>query len=300
MKRLLLAFVALVLLQGASLATPAVSSSTTRPDPLANPVLASLQKMGAKFFLLGTHSGMTGWFILKDGQVQIVYATPDNKSAVIGALFGENGDNITAQQIAGLVQSNKEVADLISSAQKEQTAISQVGSPPSQAASASSTGSIPSAPMSPGERLIHDLSGAAGVVVGNASSPEILMVMDPHCPYCQATWTAVRDVVMKGGVHLRLIPIATLDTDNERAAAVLLGASDPLSVWDKYVSGDKSQLAGTPPAAAFIAVRANHTLTDGWKIMDTPYIVYRAKDNKVKVVKGKPDDAAVVLRDLGL
>ena len=298
MKRLVLAFVTLVLLQGASLAAPSVPPSTAQPDPTANPVLASLQKMGAKFFLLGTHSGMTGWFILKDGQVQIIYATPDNKSAVIGALFGENGDNITGQQIASLVQGNKEVADLISAAQKEQATIAQVGSP--SAAPASSTGSIPSAPMSPGERLIHDLSGAAGVVLGNASSPEILMVMDPHCPYCQATWKALRDVVAKGGLHLRLIPIATLETDNERAAAVLLGASDPLNAWDKYVSGDKAQLAGTPPAAAFLAVRANHTLTDNWKITDTPYLVYRAKDGKVKVVKGEPNDVVTVLRDLGL
>ena len=295
MKKLLLAFVAVVVLQGSALAAPA----PTQPDASANPVLASLQKSGAKLYYMGKRSGLDGWFIIKDGQVQMIYAAPDNKSALIGALFGENGENITSAQVNTLVQNNKEVADMIDAAQKEQASIAQVGNPaPVAAAPVNKT--LPSAPLSPGERLVHDLSAASTVVVGAPSAPELLMVMDPHCPHCQATWKALREAVMKGALHVRMIPIGTENTDNERAAAVLLGVGDPLNSWDKYVLGDKAPLAGTPPAAALAGVRANHTVIDAWSIKDTPYLVYRGKDGKVKVVIGEPSKVSTVLSDMGL
>jgi thiol:disulfide interchange protein DsbG len=297
MKRILIALTVVTLLNA-----PVLAASATPPDPAANPVLANIQKAGAKLFYLGNRMGMPGWFIVKDGQVQIVYATPDNKGAVVGALFGEDGENVTTIQVSSLVQNNVEVAELVANAAKEQAAISQVGSPPPAASATeqpSGTG-LPSASLSPGERLIHDLSNAATVVVGNPSAPELLMVMDPHCTHCQATWKAMRDNVFKGRMHIRMIPIGTADSDNERAAAMLLGVSDPLNVWDKYVAGDKSQLVGTPPAPAIAAVRANHGVIDSWKIEQTPYLVYRGKDGKVKVVQGEPDKMATVLADMGL
>ena len=293
MKRVLIACLALVLINSAALAAPAA------PDAAANPVLASLQKSGAKLYYLGKRMGLDGWFIIKSGQVQMVYASPDNKGALIGALFGENGENITAAQINTLVQNNKEVADAISSAGKEQAAIAQVGSPAPVAAPVTSAG-LPAAPLSPGERLVHDLSIASSVVVGNASAPELLMVMDPHCPHCQATWKALRETVMKGGLHIRMVPIGTENTDNERAAAVFLGVSDPLNAWDKYVQGDKAPLDGVPSATALAAVRANHAMIDAWSIKDTPYLVYRGKDGKVKVVIGEPSKVSTVLGDMGL
>jgi hypothetical protein len=274
-------------------------AATPTPDPAANPVLLAIQKLGAKIYYLGTRSSMDGWFIVKDGQVQIAYASPDNKSLVIGALFGENSENVTSLQVATLIQNNKEIADLITNAQKEQAALIPSGNP-SATPAATGASSLPSTPLSPGERLMHDLGGASTVVIGNASTPEILMVMDPFCPFCGATWKALRDTVTKGNVHLRLIPIGTINSDNERAAAVLLGVSDPLAAWDKAVSGDKTSLDGTPPETALKAVRANHAMIDSWNIKDTPYLVYRAKDGKVKIVQGKPDNTSAVLTDLGL
>ncbi|MGB9151568.1 MAG: hypothetical protein WCD70_00590 [Alphaproteobacteria bacterium] len=313
MKRILIAFAAFILLPVVALAAspappttvaaPAVSDlpASGAPDPAANPVLANLQRIGAKFFYLGKNSGMDGWFIIKNGQVQILYGTPDNRAALIGVLYSTNGDNVTVSQVARLVQTNKEVADLINSAQKEQKAIAQAGSLPAVTPAAAAPNAMPSTPASPGEKLIQDLSTASTVVIGaNASSPEILMVMEPNCPHCQATWKLLRDSVTKGIVHLRMIPIGAPDSDDERAAAMLLNAPDALNAWDKYVGGDKTQLAGSPAASSLIAVRANHMLIDSWKIQRTPYLVYRAKDGKVKVVAGTPSTLSSVLSDLGL
>jgi len=301
MKKILLLAVIGILLSSAAFAAPAATSATATPDPAANPILANIQKMGAKLYYMGNRDGLDSWFVVKNEQVQIAYATPDNKGAVVGAMFGQDGENVTVLQVSTLIQTNPEVAALIEKIKKEQAALTPVGSPPAaDATTPSAPNGMAMASLSPGERLIHDLGNAATVVVGNPSSPEILMVMDPHCPHCQATWKLLHDAVIKGSLHLRMIPIGAKDSDNERAAAILLTAADPLNTWDKYVAGDKSQLVGTPTPAALDAVRANHVVIDNWNIHDTPYLVYRAKDGKVKVILGEPDKVTLLLSDLGL
>ena len=146
---------------------------------------------------------------------------------------------------------------------------------------------------------MHELGNAASVIAGKPGSPEILMVMDPRCPHCQATWKALHDSVVSGALHLRMIPIGTQDSDNERAAAMLLLQQDPATAWDKYVGGDKSALAGTPTSAALAAVRANHIVVDSWKIQNTPYMVYRAANGKVKILQGEPEKISTLLTDIG-
>jgi protein-disulfide isomerase len=270
------------------------------PDPASNPVLNALQKQGSKFYYLGNRSGLDGWFIIREGQVQIAYATPDNKGAMIGAMFGQDGENITALQVENLVRNNKEVADVIAKAQKEQAAIAQAGSPAAASPPAPSSGGLPATTLSPGERLIRDLSASSTILLGTASTPEILMVMDPRCPHCQATWKALHDAVTKGQLHIRMIPIGIQGTDNERAAAILLSTSNTMAAWDKYVAGDATALAGTPSATALAAVRANTAVIDNWQIDKTPYLVYRAKDGKVKILSGEPDKISILLTDLGV
>lgn len=267
------------------------------PDPTKNPVLAKILEMGSKIYYMGNQAGLDGWFILKDTQMQIAYTTPDNKYAVIGALFGANGDNITVQQIQNLVTNNPEVATSLSSFANGQANIGNVeqGKPsiPSPVPSA-----LPTVTVSPGEKLTQDLLAAHGVEIGSSSAPEILMVMNPDCLHCQATWRAIRNAVFKNKVRLRFIPIGTPNTDEERAAAVLLHVKDPLNAWDKYVAGDTSQLAGTPDPAFVAEAHANHVLTDSWNIFATPYLVYRSKDGRVKVLQGEPDNISSVLDDL--
>ncbi|MDR3450768.1 MAG: hypothetical protein P4M15_13665 [Alphaproteobacteria bacterium] len=298
MKKIILALIAILWMQGAAFAAGA-------PDPASNPVLSNIQKSGAKLYPLGNRNGLDGWFIVKNGQVQIAYATPDNKGVLVGALFGQDGENLTTLQVSTLMRDNKEVADLLAAAQKEQIAINEAG----QSAAASATpaiaakgpGGLPSEPLSPGVRLLNDLSTSATVMVAkDTNSPEILMVMDPHCPHCQDTWKALRDAVLAGKLHIRMVPIGAQGSDNERAAAMFLGAADPLTVWDQYVAGNHGLLGGAPPDEALAAVRANHAVIDNWHIDATPYLVYRAHDGTVKVVVGEPGKMAAVFADLGV
>jgi hypothetical protein len=260
----------------------AFAAGAAAPDPTANGALAAIIKEGGKVFYLGNDHALNGWFAVENGVVQILYQTPDNKGVVAGSMFGPNNERVTPVQVAKLIKDNKEVADMIEAAKKATDAAAQTSATPL------------------GERLMHDLQSATTIVIGKASSPEILMVMDTHCLHCQATWKMIRDRVFKGDVHLRLIPIGDANSDSERAAAVFVGIPDPINTWNKYIEGDHAVLDGTPSDSAVQNIRANHVLIDKWNVQMTPYLVYRGKDSKVKILQGEPENVSTLLADMGL
>jgi hypothetical protein len=295
-------FLSVLILTGVSLTAFAAdkpADQPVQPDPDLNPVLSTIIKNGAKLYYMGSRAGLDGWFIVKDGQVQIAYAPAGNQLAMIGVMFGPSGENVTAEQVQGLLSTNKELAALLTAS------AGQAGAPVNPAAVTASALppsklEVPAAPMeSPGERLLKDFQQkAVGITIGAAGAPVLYMVMDPGCPHCKATWRALRDMVFKNALQIRLIPIGAADTDHERAAAVLLHTADPLNAWDKYVGGDQSQLAGTPDPAMVAAVRVNGALVDSWHIDTTPYLAWRGKDGKVKIMRGEPDKTASILSDI--
>ncbi|MGE3623386.1 MAG: hypothetical protein AB7H77_05900, partial [Bdellovibrionales bacterium] len=73
---------------------------------------------------------------------------------------------------------------------------------------------------------------------------------------------------------------------------------NPLDAWDKYIAGDREQLAGTPDDAAQTAVFDNNNLINAWHIEVTPYMAYRAKDGTIKIVQGEPKDVGAIVGDI--
>lgn len=262
------------------------------PDPRSNPALASLLVQGVRTYYLGNEGGVDGWFLMKDGQVQMAYTLPNGKDTIVGAMFGADGMNTTAKQVKALTDAHPEIVAEINK---------RAGQAPMGGTTAAGVMSPLGEPsLSPGEKLIQELSGAKIVALGNASAPSVFMVMDPNCPHCKATWRLLRDFVVTNKLRLMMIPIAEPGSDNERAAAQLLRAPQPLAAWDAHVGGDKNALAGVADQAQIAAVQGNHILTDRWKINMTPYIVYRARDGQIKIVKGEIKQLAAVVADLGL
>ena len=248
-----------------------VRAAVPLPDPMQNPALANMIKLGVKLYYLGMRSNMEGWLILKDGQLQMVYIPVGTTDLILGAMFDKDGKNVTSDQIDDLVKTNPQVAqDMASGASAKQQ--STAGTAPTESA---------------GEKLLHQMDNAYGVFVGDAAAPAVDMIMDANCKHCQASWKVLRDSVMAKKLRLHLIPIANPGSDNERAGGVLLHIVDPLKAWDKYVAGDGSALPGTPDQAAISALRANHALIDNWNIDETPYFVYRSKAGSVKIIRGE-------------
>jgi hypothetical protein len=289
----------------------------TRPlDINSVPVLATLVKNGAKLFYMGERSGLYGWFIIKDNQIQMIYVTADKQTAIIGGMFTGEGDNVTGPQIETLANTNKEVNDLINNAGKQQEDISKAGVPGGFAAVPGGTPSeagqplankLPSVSLSPGERLLQDLQAAAGVTLGKNDQAELLVVMSPSCPHCKSTWKELRKPVEEGKVQVRLIPVIKDElkgnkdiakNEDVRAGAQLLKAANPLEAWNKYAEGDTSALAGEAEGLQVQAILSNSMLMDRWNIKSIPYMVYRAKDGRVKIVQGEPQRMAAILNDL--
>ena len=289
-------------------ATPAVPEAA-QPNPVDNPMLNQFLKAGAKVYYLGMHSGLYGWFLTKDSEIQFVYTIPGGSSALIGILFDGDGNDITSQQIKKLYDTNNEVHTFFANLNSLQSPLQAMQTPMLQQASPTPTGNISStsgmllppaaSAASAGEQLMQALQTAAGVDVGAATAPKLYMVIDPNCPHCHETWQAIRTAVFSGELQVRLVPVGVFGPDSVRAAGQLLHAANPLDAWDKYVGGDKSQLAGNPDAATLNAIRDNHVLTDLWHIQMTPYLVYRAKDGQVKIVQGEPDHPDSVISDIG-
>nr|MDP9127425.1 hypothetical protein [Pseudomonadota bacterium] len=310
----MLAFLAVSPVLAQTATTPTATTTAAAPDPHSSPILSDLINQGGKVYYLGNRSGLDGWLLLKDGQMQVAYVTADKQGFIVGVLFVSEGYDITHDQIQAATAANPELGPQMTEALKRsvggEPGLSSAGPAPSMrlpsqtlpsgtAGGTSLSGtSLINSLLPAGERLLEDLRSASGIDVGDAKAAVIYMVMDPNCPHCQATWKMLRDAVFKNTLRIHLVPIGRNDED-ERAAAQLLHSADPLNVWDKYVAGDKTQLTGTPDAKWVDGVRANHVLTDKWSINTTPYLVYQGKDGKVKILAGEPKDAASLQADVG-
>jgi len=73
---------------------------------------------------------------------------------------------------------------------------------------------------------------------------------------------------------------------------------NPAERWFKHMDGDTSAL----PAKTELndqGVQRNLATMQSWQFSVTPMIVYRGKDNSVKLVRGNPKDLAAFVNDLG-
>jgi len=277
------------------------------PDIASVPVLLNIVKSGAKLYYMGERSSMPGWFIVKDGQVQMIYLSPDRQTVLLGGMFSAKGENVTSPQISAVVEKNPELKNQMTGQAEQQRDIYNAGAPdgvasvaaPAAGGEQKAIGALPAVSSSPGERLLQDLRAAAGVALGRQGAPEIMMVAAPGCPNCKRTWEEIRGAVKDGKAQVRLIPVYNSTGGEEgRVSARLLTAPDPLDAWDRYVGGDVSALAGEADEIALRGVVANLNLVSKWNIQGYPYLVYRAKDGRVKIVQGKPERMAAVLLDL--
>lgn len=290
-------------------AAPLFNPNGTAPDIATIPVLTNIVKEGAKLYYMGERSGLHGWFIIKNGQIQMIYLSPDQQTVLIGGMFSSKGENVTTPQIQALLERNNEVKQLMSGSAQQQREIYKAGeaggagSVPAGVAdknASKNVGGLPSVSASPGERLMQDLKAAAGVTVGQSDNAELMMIVAPSCPNCKKTWQELRESVRANKLQVRLIPVyMSLGGEESRVASQLLRVQNPLEAWDRYVEGDGSLLEGGPDDTAMRAVVSNINLVTKWNIQGYPYLVYRGKDGRIKIVQGRPERMAALLADLG-
>ncbi len=308
-----------VLAQGAGKATtPAVSAPLApgqqiKSDPVAAPALQqtsmedikrlpivrNLTQGGGELYFLGERSGLLGFLLYRNEQMQTLYLSGDLQTVIFGAMYSGDSANVTAQQIHDVSNQNPQLAGILAAAVEKQHEFEKTSGLSNEESGLTNKSGLPAAAsLSPGERLHHDFTMASGVIVGQPGKPLLLMLVDPLCVHCQATWRLLKQHVETGNLRVKLIPVGPEGSERERMAAKFLHVPEPLKVWNKVEDGDLVPLDGTPPPADLAAVRSTMAMVKNWKITATPYLVYRGKDGKIKVVQGEPEKIGAVLTDI--
>lgn len=262
----------IVLAQENSTSIPAM------PDPIKE-----LVNQGAQVRYLGRDHGMDAWITIKNGQEQYFYVLPDKSAFLMGVLFDNKGKLITAQQVQKLQAQGDTLLDsLAGNFSPNETPDKKVSTEFE----------------SPSERLFYDIEGSNWLPLGVPGAPVAYAFIDPQCPHCHAFIQDLREAyINKGLMQLRIIPIGFKE-ETVAQAAFLLATPNPQERWFRHMDGDKDAL----PAKSGISdqgVQRNLAIMQSWKFDVTPLIVYRGKDNKVKIIKGKPKDDAAFVADLG-
>ncbi len=279
-KRKLLTFIAACTIMGSG---ASIAQDNTLLPELPAP-LKNLVNEGAQVRFLGKDFGVEGWVAIKNGKEQYFYVLPNNGGFISGILFNEKGQAVTIQQVSRLrAQSGGELLDTLA-----EDATDKVTDTAKTQKYEFKT---------PSEQLFWDIENSNWIPVGQAGTPVFYSFVDPQCPHCHEMMRTMKPQIDAGRVQVRLIPVGFKE-ETRAQAAFLLATPAPSQVWWRHLEGDRNAL----PAKQEInqqGVQRNLSIMQSWKLNVTPLIVYRGKDDKVKIIRGKVKDIEALISDLG-
>ncbi len=283
-KRPLLTFTAILSVMAAPMSLSFAQDNTILPK-LPAPI-QNLVNEGAQVRFLGKDHGVDGWIAIKNGQEQYFYVLPNDGGFISGVLFDSSGKTVTIDQVNRLrSQSGGELLDMLASDAPATSKISDIEKTDKYEF------------KTPSEQLYWDIENSNWIPLGQAGTPMLYSFIDPQCPHCHKMMEALKAPIKAGYVQVRVIPIG-LKEETRAQAAFLLATPAPEQVWWRYMDGDKDAL----PAKRELnqqGVQRNLSIMQSWKLDATPFVVYRGKDKKVKMIRGNPKDIDALINDLG-
>lgn len=279
-KQMLLTFIAACTLMGS---TASFAQDNTLLPELPVPI-KNLVDEGAQVRFLGKDFGVEGWVAIKNGQEQYFYVLPNSGGFISGILFDDKGQAVTIRQVSRLrAQNGGALLDTLAA------------DAPSRITDATKAKKYEF--KTPSEQLFWDIENSNWIPVGQAGTPVFYSFIDPQCPHCHTMMNAMKAYIDDGRMQVRLIPVGFKE-ETRAQAAFLLATPAPAQVWWRHLAGDKTVL----PAKQEInqqGVQRNLSIMQSWKLNVTPLIIYRGKDQKVKIIRGKVKDIEALIRDLG-
>lgn len=261
-------------------------SSAQDNIPAMPEALQVLVDRGAQARYLGTRHGMEGWVTIFQGQEQYYYVTPNGEGFLMGLLFDKDGTMATVEQVRDLQRQSDGVLDFL--------AVDKVDDTLTEAIKETNKAFEY---KTPAERMFADVENSNWMKFGADSAPVIYSFMDPQCPHCHEFMKDLRhDYIEKGLIQLRMIPVGFRE-ETLAQAAFLLAAPDAKERWYRHLDGDSSALpakSGTNTQG----IQKNLALMQAWKFTVTPMTVYRGKDGKVKIIRGRAGNMSDILADL--
>lgn len=248
--------------------------------------LMALTDRGAQARYLGRKHGMEGWVTIFQGQEQYYYVTPNGQGFLMGLLFGKEGKMETVEQVRDLQRQNGEVLDFLTA-----------DKPKDNLTKAIKETSKEFEYKTPAERMFVDVENSNWVQFGADDAPIIYSFMDPQCPHCHEFMKDLRtDYIEKGLVQVRMVPVGFRE-ETLSQAAFLLASPDAQERFFKHLDGDESALPAKQGTSTQ-GIQKNLSLMQAWKFDVTPMTIYRGKDGKVKLVRGRADNMSNILADL--
>ena len=250
--------------------------------------LQLLTERGAQVRFLGKKHGMDGWVAIYQGQEQYYYVTPNGEGFLMGIMFDKDGEMVTLKQVRDLQQQSGDVLDSLAVDKKfDDQDLSKAIKETNKAFEY----------KSPAERMFADVSNSNWIKFGSNDAPVIYSFMDPQCPHCHQFMEDLKEnYIEKGLVQVRMIPVGFRD-DTLAQAAFLLAAPDASERWFKHLEGDETALP-IQNTISTQGIQKNLALMQAWKFSVTPMTIYRGKDGKVKIIRGRASNMVDILADL--
>ncbi len=255
--------------------------------PTMPEALKLLEERGAQSRYLGKKHGLDGWITIFQGQEQYYYVTPDGKGFVMGLLFDKEGEMVTLQQVRDLQkQGGGDILDFLA-ADKER---------PDLKTAVQKTDEVFDY-KSPAERMFADIENSNWIQFGDAAAPVIYSFMDPQCSHCHSFMRDLKESYLdKGLIQVRMVPVGFRE-ETLAQAAFLLATPDAQERFYNHLEGDEAALpidSGTNTQG----IQKNLALMQAWKFNVTPMTIYRGKDGKVKIIRGRAGNLPDILADL--
>lgn len=284
-----------------SLLSPAYAGDA---EPVLPAPIQALVDDGAQIRYLGNDLGMNGWVTMKAGQEQYFYATPDGQAILSGILFNAKGDAITLQQINALRKNEGEpldrLAGYVPTTDKKEVAAAVTDTSANPLPDFKDPATLlKTAVKSKGEQLYEGAVSANWVALGNKEAPTIYTFIDPECPHCHDLIQDIRKsgFLENGSLQLRLIPVGVLSEASLKEAAYLLASPTPQQDLYSHLDGNSKALM-VDSNANTQGVERNMKLMQDWNLEVTPFSVYKAKNGKVKILQGRPDNLKKIITEL--
>lgn len=276
-------------------ANAADSAQPAAPEPIQNMVAD-----GAQLRYLGKDMGMDGWVVLKNGKEQYYYVTPNGQGIVMGVLFNTKGDTITLRQINELRKKEGDAIDRLAGYPAPIAKKSDEAASPEVAPDFTNPQALIKSVVKPkSEQLFEGVEAANWIAFGEDKAPALYVFIDPECPHCHDFIMDIRKsgYIEQGLVQLRLIPVGVLSETSLQEAAYLLASPNPQKDFFRHLDGEKDVLLADKNVNTQ-GVQRNIKLMQDWNLTSTPFSVYRARDGKVKVLEGRPDNIKKIITEL--
>ena len=230
---------------------------------------------------------MNGYFVTPaKGAGYSLYVTEDGH-AVAGLLYGPDGMELTAAQLAAARAGGAGAGPAYSAAREKAATSAAViaHAETGRAGRPSSSASL--------ARLFERSAAAFGFTLGERG-PLVVLLGDPTCSFSRSAAARLGRAALDGRLQLRVVPVAVLGADAARRAVAIAAHSEPARAWFEG-GGAAGPTLGSETGAERIA--RNNALFDEWGASAVPLIAWRTRDGAVGRRIGDIDDVGAWLQD---